>query len=142
MQETVDVTGLDKAELLCELWQRGMKGRQQRAPTKADARVHLEQTKGNVDHFFGKLIRMDLSPNSTHVDNWPYDLNTGVNACEAVVDRIRASRAYLGIAAASEQSSPLITATEKIGPFTVRTFATASDLLQYLTAGQLQHEQE
>jgi len=97
LQDTsIDITGLDKPELLCSLWQ-GTKtiglghweGRDDIPPAQYEAFEHLNKTRGRVDYFCGRPIKVDLTPNANEIDAHLYDRDAGQGACRRAVERVR-----------------------------------------------------
>lgn len=88
----INIKGLDKAELLVELYnhshQQGL-GLLQRAKnlTVEEAREMLKQTT-YFDYLYGKVMKVDLS-NDEELNEFLYDRDNGQGAAQAVVDEIR-----------------------------------------------------
>ena len=85
----MDISGLDKVELLKALWKRqktlGWCAHHGLPPFDVD-RV-TEQLKEYIDYWNGKCIKMNLSGNT--VDAWCYDRDAGEGACQEGVDALR-----------------------------------------------------
>lgn len=94
--QNVDISGLDKAELLCRLW-RGTKTvgsgffaqRNDLPPSVDEARSWINRTEGYVDYFCGKPIKCDLASEVTQLPKYGYDMYAGEGAMQGVVDKMR-----------------------------------------------------
>jgi hypothetical protein len=88
----IDLTGLDKAEVLAALYNGsqplGMGFLQYRtdAMTAEQARALLEKTK-YFDYLYGRVMKVDLSGDT--LDPWGYDRDNGQGAAEQVINSIR-----------------------------------------------------
>lgn len=85
----IDITGLDKAELLIQLWINSKKpiGKKQlKYPTIDNARMKLEQDM-YVDCFYGRSINVNF--NSNKIMSYMYDLNTRSGKFQKVVDNMK-----------------------------------------------------
>jgi len=116
MTETVDISGLDKADVLCALVNNGRVlglGALQdigRDITRKDAEELLDlgadhermfpsakksfdrdKEEGRIyfDYVFGKPIKTDIGPDQ--IDPWGYDRDNGRGACARVIAKLRAS---------------------------------------------------
>lgn len=91
----IDITGLDKAELLAALFnasrQQGLglfDPRGHSPMTVETARECLDQTPSKYfDYLFGRVLKVDLSTNSLRP--WLYDRDNGPGATLAVVNSLR-----------------------------------------------------
>lgn len=87
----INIKGLDKAELLVELYnhshQQGMGMLQPaRSLTVEDARKLLEQTQ-SFDYLYGKVMKVNLS--GDEFEEWLYDRDNGQGMAQSVVDGIK-----------------------------------------------------
>lgn len=89
----IDITGLDKAEVLHALYHRshvqGL-GILQAIPayTVEDARRDLDEQPGYYfDYLHGRVLKVDLSKDS--FDSWLYDRDCGECAAEEAIDKLR-----------------------------------------------------
>jgi len=89
----IDITGLDKAEVLHALYHRshvqGM-GILQQIPayTVADARRDLDEQPGYYfDYLHGRVLKVDLRGDS--FDSWLYDRDCGEGAAAEAIDKLR-----------------------------------------------------
>ena len=86
---SIDITGIDKVELLHNLWQNmkpaaffgGMDG------PAFDRELAKEAVKKYIDYFCGRCIKSDLSKDS--VDPWLYDRDAGAGSFERIVQKIK-----------------------------------------------------
>lgn len=88
----INIKGIDKAELLVELYNRSRQqgfGMLQRARnlTVEDAREMLKEST-YFDYLYGKVMKVDLS-NDEELNEFLYDRDNGQGAAQAVVDEIR-----------------------------------------------------
>ena len=87
----VDIKGLDKAELLLELWHNSRANGMSplfgtRAPSLEECRKALENDP-YVDYFFGRVIKTDFSGDET--EDWLFDRDNGDGAFQQAVDNLR-----------------------------------------------------
>ena len=87
----INIKGLDKAELLVELYnhshQQGMGMLQPaRSLSVEDARKLLEQTQ-SFDYLYGKVMKVDLS--GDEFEEWLYDRDNGQGMAQSVVDGMK-----------------------------------------------------
>ncbi len=90
----VDITGLDKAELLIKLWMKSKNASFFRStgtplpqpPTIEDARAELERSL-NVDYFKGRVIKTNFGSNQ--IDPFGYDRDNGTNCFAKIVEDMR-----------------------------------------------------
>lgn len=87
----VNIKGLDKAELLLELWlnshSQGMSALFGLAsPKLEDCRKALEEST-DIDYFFGRVIKVNFSKDE--VEEWLFDRDNGDGAFQRAVDNLR-----------------------------------------------------
>lgn len=87
----VNIKGLDKAELLLELWHNSRANGMSplfgtRAPSLEECRKALEND-SYVDYFFGRVIKTDFSGDET--EDWLFDRDNGDGAFQQAVDNLR-----------------------------------------------------
>ncbi|MDE7345128.1 MAG: hypothetical protein K2N48_00110 [Muribaculaceae bacterium] len=89
----IDITGLDKAELLLELWNgshaqsMSFFGQFTTQPSIDDARSFLESANYYADYFNGRVIKVDFRGDK--VDGRLYDRNYGQGACERIIMNLK-----------------------------------------------------
>lgn len=89
----IDITGLDKAEVLAALFngskQQGMGFLDERGAvdmTADQARDILKQTV-DFDYLYGRIMKISLRDNQLNA--WLYDRDNGQGAAEAIIDDLR-----------------------------------------------------
>ena len=89
----IDITGLDKAEVLHVLYQKARyKGLGLYAAvikySVEDARRDYEASECKYfDYLYGRVIKVDLSKDS--FDSWLYDRDNGIHAAEEAINKLR-----------------------------------------------------
>lgn len=92
----IDITGLDKAEVLAALWQssktQGMSflGRTKSNFVDVEEARRLLEVQQSFDYLYGHVMKVDLSGDS--FDPYLYDRDVGVGAAQDVIDRLRKSK--------------------------------------------------
>lgn len=93
MSETIDLTGLDKAEVLAALYNasqpRGM-GILYYDPTSMtteEAQKLLDSGQTYFDYLKGRVMKVDLS--SDQLETWLYDRDNGQGAAQRVIDTLK-----------------------------------------------------
>jgi hypothetical protein len=88
----LDISGLNKVELLKRLWEKQIvagffkfSGLPSPAFDKKEAESAVK--KGYIDYFCGRAIKTDLSKNE--VDTWLYNRDAGNNVFEEIVEVMR-----------------------------------------------------
>lgn len=91
---SVDVSGLDKAELLAALFNNskaqglGFLQASGRPMTKEEAaKILATNTRMCFDYLQGRVMKIDISGDT--IDTWGYDRDNGKGAAEAVVTKLR-----------------------------------------------------
>ena len=89
----VDISGLDKVELLKALWRRQkiMGWCASHGLPSFDVDRVTEKLETYIDYWNGKCIKMNLSGDK--VDAWCYDRDAGEGATQEVVDTLRRATA-------------------------------------------------
>jgi hypothetical protein len=88
----VNINGLNKEELLLELWnQQKFKGfnrnnNPNNKPSLEDAKKVLHENFGSIDYFWSKRIRMNFTSNM--IDPIHYDGHAGIGTCQRVVNNM------------------------------------------------------
>jgi hypothetical protein len=92
-QNGIDITGLDKAEVLHALYQRahykglGLYSAVIKYSVK-DARRDYEASESKYfDYLYGRVLKVDLSGDS--FDSWLYDRDNGIHAAEEAINKLR-----------------------------------------------------
>ena len=93
----IDITGLDKAEVLLALYNHskplGLGWLQELGKTKEytidDARRDLEESSPDFyfDYLYGRVMKVDLSKDT--FDGWLYDRDNGEGKAQKVIDELR-----------------------------------------------------
>jgi len=88
---TIDITGLDKAEILAALYNnskplgKGVFHYQSRLMTVQEASVILQEDT-SFDYLMGRVMKIDLS--SDTLDTWGYDRDNGEGAAHQAISHI------------------------------------------------------
>jgi len=92
--KTVDISGLDKFDVLKALWENSKTASffsmiPKMAPplNEAEAREQLSSTRPYVDYLCGRVIKTDFSKDE--LDPWGYDRDNGQGAMQKVVNSLR-----------------------------------------------------
>lgn len=94
---TIDIKGLDKAELLAALYNNskplGMGFLQANANPmgKAEAQAILDRGETHFDYLNGRVMKIDLS--SDTLETWGYDRDVGQGAAAKAVEQVRSGGA-------------------------------------------------
>lgn len=92
---TVNIRGLDVADVLVALWEHSQEqgfsflGTYSKNFTREQAQEELERNHGYCDYVNGRVIKCDLFPGATEFDSRLYDRDNGDGAAERAVDSIR-----------------------------------------------------
>ncbi len=96
MSDTIDTTGIDRAQLLAALFNAALPGHnmariaydeQPEAMTATEAQELLDSGRTYFDYHRGRVIKCDVTED--HIEGWLYDRDNGKGAAARVVEDLR-----------------------------------------------------
>jgi len=90
----MDIKGIDKAEILAALYNRGkVQGlgilhAEPRDMTVIEARELLDAGVTYFDYLKGRVMKIDLAPDSDEFDTWLYNRDNGKNRAEEIITNL------------------------------------------------------